>query len=645
MNTLRNRFLSAVGDKETIGILLEGAVLPIAGPKALIFLEEDEWLYDERHRFTALCNRIRSQGPLGCQVCLESDKHLCRLTESKRTATLGMCAAGLFDIAMPVIVKDICVAAILCGQIRPQEPHDRQLALEKLHLLAQRLAIPERELLQLWEQAKELSPNGIKDVLFRLGRVGEFLSRFLTQLVEAEDNASLLTKTEALQKKQVEAHMLVHQRLGPLSAVQDLADFRSKLPQTLKAVNADYNCIASGLFTTFRPGDYSEYLLQAYATQWKNDFLKFPLPRPQGRTRSRMTTISNDILLKEVSGMPAGLTLTKSLGEIHGTPIFSFLNGILPKPIDFRWHISITSGTTNVEGPKRLSELVSFFVIPPDALDQSDTKEHALQYFAERFTESLSQFYRNAELYTERKAFLTDVTHQLITPLANAIGICSSIMDKAPRLTADAITARLREARGLTRHCAMSTSSFHMAASKSDSSDLVTAKELNETSVKLTKLVIDVAKDFQTSAETKKLSIHVDTDFLDVLGTQEIDEQWVRHALMNVLDNAVKYTRSGSGYTIRLFAERKDSLFAICVSNPSSIPIRDEYKERIFERWFRTPEAEAEEIQGTGIGLSLAKDVTTAHGGHLEVGQAPEVDGAWETTFRLWLPISRTAES
>jgi two-component system sensor histidine kinase VicK len=156
-------------------------------------------------------------------------------------------------------------------------------------------------------------------------------------------------------------------------------------------------------------------------------------------------------------------------------------------------------------------------------------------------------------------------------------------------------------------------------------------------------LMIEVGKDFRVSAQTKGLDIRVDTDVLDLIGTKEIDEEWVRHALMNVVDDAVKYTASRSGGTICLFGEDHGVEFALCVRNPSCIPIRPKYMERIFDRWFRSPEAEEEEVQGTGIGLTLARAVVTAHGGHVSVEQEELRDGAYETTFRLWFPSPRAS--
>lgn len=454
------------------------------------------------------------------------------------------------------------------------------------------------------------------------------------------DITDALKKTKDERDKLVEAHVRSRRFLAPLSSVQDLLDFRTKLPLAFEAVNQDYACIASGVLSTAHPGDHMEHVMQAYATQWKRDFLNQRFARVQGNVRKGVTTIVNDPLLQTLTADPPHSAVTRTIAQMMTTPLGALLTSVLPKPLMRDSRLILAAGASHGAGPKRLSDLITFFVLPAQVPNEDDVDIRSFFYFAQRFTESLAQYYRNSELYTERKEFLTDVTHQLVTPLVNTIDICTSAVEKIHKLSPEHVADRLYEARGLVRHCAMFTRAF-LAASQSDQAQLVTCKDLNETSVKVTRLMIDVNRDFRVSAQTKGLQIGTDGDILDAIGFQEIDEEWVRHALMNVVDNAVKYTASRTRGKICLFGEKNQTEFALCVRNPSCIPIRPEYKDRIFDRWFRAPEAEQEEVQGTGIGLALAQAVVLAHRGRIEVEQAAQHDGVYETTFRLWFPSSR----
>ena len=454
------------------------------------------------------------------------------------------------------------------------------------------------------------------------------------------DITEALRKTKAERGMQVDAHVTLRQLLGPFSSVQDLVDFRSKLPGAFLTVNTQYKCIASGVLSTVRAGEHTEHVVQAYASRWRQDFFRLPWARLQGNIRRGITTIAEDPLLRELVGTHRNEPCQMMVGQFAGTPFGAFLSSTFSTQISSNCSIVLAAGISHASGAKRLSDLITFFVLPVSAFNTDELLVRSLLYFVQRFTDSLTQFYRNSELYTERKEFLTDVTHQLVTPLVNTIDTCTSTIERLAILSDDQVADRMCEARGLVRHCAMFTRSF-LAASQSDEVELVSSTELNETSVKVTRLMIEVGRDFRASAHTKGLKLHVHEHVLDHLGYQELDEEWVRHALMNIVDNAIKYTAARSGRTVRLFGDLHPNEFALCVQNPSCIPIRKEFEDRIFDRWFRAPEAEEEEVQGTGIGLALARAVVVAHGGRIIVEQEPLHNGAYETSFRLWFPSSR----
>jgi len=101
--------------------------------------------------------------------------------------------------------------------------------------------------------------------------------------------------------------------------------------------------------------------------------------------------------------------------------------------------------------------------------------------------------------------------------------------------------------------------------------------------------------------------------------------------LAQYIDNARKYSTPGS--PIGIAAKVSQSEIVISVHNVGST-VRDEDKERIFDRFYRAPDSK-DNIPGTGIGLSVARKAAEAHRGRVWV-KSDEKEG---TTFFLSLPL------
>jgi signal transduction histidine kinase len=110
----------------------------------------------------------------------------------------------------------------------------------------------------------------------------------------------------------------------------------------------------------------------------------------------------------------------------------------------------------------------------------------------------------------------------------------------------------------------------------------------------------------------------------------EADREPVRHAIRNILENAIKY--GGSGGWIGVSACEAGNAIEIRVADDGP-GIPSEERERIFEPFFRGSRAIRDQAPGAGLGLSLAAEIVGAHGGSIAADAGPE--GGSVITVRL----------
>jgi len=102
----------------------------------------------------------------------------------------------------------------------------------------------------------------------------------------------------------------------------------------------------------------------------------------------------------------------------------------------------------------------------------------------------------------------------------------------------------------------------------------------------------------------------------DVLPSVLGDRDRLEQVVVNLIDNAIKYTPSGGRVTIS--AEGYDDEVRVDVSD-TGIGIPAEDISRIFERFYRVDKARSRALGGTGLGLAIVKHIVQGHGGRLDV--------------------------
>jgi two-component system sensor histidine kinase SenX3 len=146
----------------------------------------------------------------------------------------------------------------------------------------------------------------------------------------------------------------------------------------------------------------------------------------------------------------------------------------------------------------------------------------------------------------------------------------------------------------------------------------------------LSSLVADTVRVMEPLAQEKGIELKV--DFSAVQAT--VDADAIQQALVNLLDNAIKFSPPGTTVTTLLALDEESRSWRLSVRDEGP-GIPKEEQSRIFERFYRPGDELRRETQGTGIGLSLVKSIAEAHRGAITVESEPGKGSNFTLTFPL----------
>jgi len=136
--------------------------------------------------------------------------------------------------------------------------------------------------------------------------------------------------------------------------------------------------------------------------------------------------------------------------------------------------------------------------------------------------------------------------------------------------------------------------------------------------VDLMPLVAGVAEVVRSATAEEDLDLTVETP--DGPVPVEADPDAVRQALLNLVDNALKYSAGRKRVAVRLAATADGAEISV---SDSGIGIAPEDRERVFEAFYRSPEAVRHDPKGVGLGLKIVKHIMDAHGGAIAITGGP----------------------
>jgi len=240
--------------------------------------------------------------------------------------------------------------------------------------------------------------------------------------------------------------------------------------------------------------------------------------------------------------------------------------------------------------------------------------------FQDRIALVLHDLTERRRLEDIKRDFIVNVSHELRTPLTAIAGAVELLEDGAAGNDPAAFDILHR----------------HVRRMRSIVEDLLKLGELEAPGVRLDLGDLDleslarrVADLFAARARDKGLEFKVEA--APCLPTVRADAFQIEQLLINLVDNAVKYTEKG-GVVIGLRTENGTAVLEVRDSGPG---ISEEHRERIFERFYRVDKSRSRVLGGTGLGLSIVKHIVQLHGGTIEV-RGVEGKG---TTFVIRLPL------
>jgi heavy metal sensor kinase len=243
----------------------------------------------------------------------------------------------------------------------------------------------------------------------------------------------------------------------------------------------------------------------------------------------------------------------------------------------------------------------------------------------EHLSQSLNRMIaRLDEAFQHNRRFLADASHELRTPLT----ILRSELEAMEQH--DGFDARLQETMGnlleeVQRLARIVENLF--ALSRLDAGLAATVS----THFDFAKLAATTAEQMCLLAEDKGVKITCQTStpvFLDG------DQGRFKQVIVNLLDNAIKYTPAGGAVTL---AVREENGEVVCEVSDNGIGIPAPALPLVFDRFFRVDQARSRELGGAGIGLSIVKAICLAHNGRVTVESA-EARGS---CFRVHLPPAK----
>jgi two-component system phosphate regulon sensor histidine kinase PhoR len=236
----------------------------------------------------------------------------------------------------------------------------------------------------------------------------------------------------------------------------------------------------------------------------------------------------------------------------------------------------------------------------------------------------LNDVTRIRRLENVRREFVANVSHEIKTPITAIKGFVETLRDGAVKKPEDAE----RFLRIIENHAERLEAIIEDLLSLSRIEREAERGKIALVEGQVQDVVQMAVQVCEMSARAREIKIECSCD-KDIVS--KINAPLLEQAIVNLLDNAIKYSAVGS--TIRVEASQTAEEIKIDVRD-QGCGIEKEHLPRLFERFYRVDKARSRQLGGTGLGLAIVKHITQAHGGQVSVESVPGKG----STFSIRLP-------
>ena len=254
-----------------------------------------------------------------------------------------------------------------------------------------------------------------------------------------------------------------------------------------------------------------------------------------------------------------------------------------------------------------------------DSIATTRLDEDTVQEF-QQLSRSVNQMLdRLAQSFDLQRQFAGNAAHELRTPLAILQTKLELFAEEHPNMDAPTgeLVASLREQ--INRLTALVRTLLEMSNLQSVS---------RTDCIDLAPLVEEILADLTPLAQQKNITLQEDCEDLQMTGSDAL----IYRLVFNLVENGIKYNRPGGSVQVSLHPQAGHAVLRIADTGGGIPP---EYRDSIFQPFFRVDRSRSREMGGVGLGLALVREIAVLHGGSVTV----EDSSVHGTTFAVSLPL------
>jgi len=226
-----------------------------------------------------------------------------------------------------------------------------------------------------------------------------------------------------------------------------------------------------------------------------------------------------------------------------------------------------------------------------------------------------------------RREFVANVSHELKTPITAIKGFVETLRDGAVKNPRDAD----RFLAIIDKHVARLEAIVEDLLSLSRIEQGAEMGEIQKIDTRISEILRTAVQVCHIRADAKQIRIEISCP--EEIRAK-VDPPLIEQAVVNLLDNAIKYSEEGKG--VQVDASQGDHEIIVSVRD-QGCGIEKKHLGRLFERFYRVDKARSRQVGGTGLGLAITKHIVQAHAGRLTVESTPGKG----SVFSIHLPINQ----